>query len=64
MVKTEDISTMAEGWKEVFDRSRFVPPPSQTVRRAVESHFAKSHGFQLSLDQLTAAHLLQVTSYS
>lgn len=64
MVKTEDMSTMAEGWKEVFDRSQFVPPPSQTVRRAVESHFTKSHGFQLNLSRVTAAHLLQVTAQS
>ncbi|KAM9350369.1 nephrocystin-4 [Symphorus nematophorus] len=62
MVKTENISTMADGWREVFERSRSVPPASQTVRLAVESHFAQSHGFQLSLSRLTAAHLPQEMS--
>uniref|UniRef100_A0A8C9X5S1 Nephrocystin 4 n=1 Tax=Sander lucioperca TaxID=283035 RepID=A0A8C9X5S1_SANLU len=32
---------MADGWREVFERSRVVPPPSQTVRLAVESHFTQ-----------------------
>ncbi|XP_040008385.1 nephrocystin-4 isoform X2 [Xiphias gladius] len=59
MVKTEDQSTMADGWREVFERSRLVPPPSQTVRLAVESHLTRSHGFQLSLSRLTAPHLPQ-----
>ncbi|XP_027144584.1 nephrocystin-4 isoform X3 [Larimichthys crocea] len=62
MVKTEDISTMADGWKEVVERSRLVPPPRQTVRLAVESHFTQSQGFQLSLSRLTAAHLPQEVS--
>ncbi|XP_044207791.1 nephrocystin-4 isoform X2 [Thunnus albacares] len=56
MVKTEDISTMAEGWREVFESSRLVPPHSQTVRLAADSHSSRSHGFQLSLSRLTAAH--------
>lgn len=64
MVKTEDTYTMVEGWKEVFDRSRFVPPPSQTVRRAVESPLSQSHGLQLSLSRVTAAHLQQVSANS
>ena len=64
MVKTEDVSTMADGWTEVFERSRLVPPPSQTVHLAVESHFTQSLGFQLSLNRLTAAHLPQVTARS
>lgn len=64
MVKTEDISTMADDWKEVVERSRLVPPPRQTVRLAVESHFTQSQGFQLSLSRLTAAHLPQVTAHS
>ncbi|XP_019944234.2 nephrocystin-4 isoform X2 [Paralichthys olivaceus] len=55
MVQTEDTSTMEEGWREVFERSRLVPPPSHTVRLAAESHLAQSHGFQLSLSRLTAA---------
>ncbi|XP_034731405.1 nephrocystin-4 isoform X2 [Etheostoma cragini] len=62
MDSKEDISTMAGGWKEVFERSRVVPPSSQTVRLAVESHFNQSHGFQLSLSRLTAAHLPQEIS--
>lgn len=64
MVKTVNLSTMAEGWREVFERSRLVPPPSQTVRLAVESHISQSNGFQLSLNRLTAAHLPQVTAHS
>ncbi|GAA6223460.1 nephrocystin-4 isoform X1 [Lates japonicus] len=50
---------MADGWREVFKRSRLVPAPSQTVRLAVESHFTQSHGFQLSLSRLSAVHLPQ-----
>ncbi|XP_044066903.1 nephrocystin-4 isoform X1 [Siniperca chuatsi] len=57
--KAEDISTMEDGWREVFERSRLLPPPSQTVRLAVESHLTQSHGFQLCLSRLTAAHLPQ-----
>nr|XP_046253465.1 nephrocystin-4 [Scatophagus argus] len=59
MVKTEDLSTMADGWREVFERSRLVPPPSQTVRLAADNHFTQSQGFQLNLSRLTAAHLPQ-----
>ncbi|XP_035511725.1 nephrocystin-4 [Morone saxatilis] len=62
MVKTEDISAMAGGWRAVFERSRLVPPPSQTARLAVESHFTQSQGFQLSLSRLTTPHLPQETS--
>ncbi|KAJ4934892.1 hypothetical protein JOQ06_007673 [Pogonophryne albipinna] len=62
MVKTEETTTMAAGWNEVFERSRVVPPPCQTVRLAVESHLTESHGFQLSLSRLTAAHLPQEKS--
>ncbi|XP_076022240.1 nephrocystin-4 [Genypterus blacodes] len=62
MVKTEDISSSVGGWRELFERSRFVPPHNQTVRRAVEKHFNQSHGFQLSLSRLTAAHLPQEVS--
>ncbi|XP_028265660.1 nephrocystin-4 [Parambassis ranga] len=62
MVKTEDVSSMASGWREVFDKSRSVPPPTQTVRLAAERHFTQRQGFQLSLTRLTAAHLLQDTS--
>uniref|UniRef100_A0A8C3A976 Nephrocystin 4 n=1 Tax=Cyclopterus lumpus TaxID=8103 RepID=A0A8C3A976_CYCLU len=50
---------MADGWREVFERSRVVPPPSQTVRLALDNHFTQSHGFQLTLSRLTAAHLPQ-----
>ncbi|KAM3617205.1 uncharacterized protein V6R79_003322 [Siganus canaliculatus] len=60
MVKTEDIGTMSDGWREAFDRNRLVPPPSQTVRLAAESHISQSNGFQLSLSRLTAAHLPQM----
>ncbi|XP_058498816.1 nephrocystin-4 isoform X1 [Solea solea] len=59
MVKSEDMSTMADDWREVFEKNRVLPPPSQTVRLAVDSHLAQSHGFQLSLRRLTAAHLPQ-----
>ncbi|XP_068996767.1 nephrocystin-4 isoform X2 [Embiotoca jacksoni] len=59
MVKTEDISSMADGWTDLFKRSRFVPAPTQTVRLAAESLFTRPHGFQLSLNRLTAAHLPQ-----
>uniref|UniRef100_A0A8C4E689 Nephrocystin-4 n=1 Tax=Dicentrarchus labrax TaxID=13489 RepID=A0A8C4E689_DICLA len=55
---------MADGWREVFERSRLVPPPSQTIRLAVESHFTQSQGFQLSLSRLTTPHLPQVTETS
>ncbi|KAK2851127.1 hypothetical protein Q5P01_007403 [Channa striata] len=61
MVK-EDTSTMTEGWRRVFDRSRFIPPPSQTVRRALESHCTQSRGFQLCLNRVTVAHLRQEMS--
>ncbi|XP_068454179.1 nephrocystin-4 isoform X2 [Clinocottus analis] len=59
MVKTGDVLNMADGWKEVFERSRVVPPPSQTVRLALDNHFTQSHCFQLSLSRLAAAHLPQ-----
>uniref|UniRef100_UPI0037E876E4 nephrocystin-4 n=1 Tax=Semicossyphus pulcher TaxID=241346 RepID=UPI0037E876E4 len=52
---------MADGWREVFERSRFVPPPRQAVRLAVDSLFTQSHGFQLSLSQLTVAQFQQVS---
>eukprot|EP00064_Thunnus_orientalis_P011051 superscaffoldBa00001559_g11081 len=51
---------MAEGWREVFESSRLVPPHSQTVRLAADSHSSRSHGFQLSLSRLTAAHRPEV----
>ncbi|KAM9855195.1 nephrocystin-4 [Aulostomus maculatus] len=57
MVKIENISTMANGWREVLERSRLVPPPSQTVRRAFDSHLTRSHGVQLRVGRLTATHL-------
>lgn len=64
MVHTEDVRTMTDGWREVFKRNRLLPPPSQTVRLAVETHFTQSHGFQLSLSRLTAPHLPQVTAHT
>lgn len=65
MVKIEDIPSMADDWKQVFERNRMVPPHSQTVRLAVESRFTQSHGFQLTLNRVTATHLpSQVTIYS
>ncbi|KAL3974169.1 nicotinic acetylcholine receptor alpha-1 [Sarotherodon galilaeus] len=57
MVKIEDIPSMADEWKQVFERNRVVPPHSQTVRLAVESRFTQSHGFQLTLNRVTATHL-------
>nr|XP_024653974.1 nephrocystin-4 isoform X2 [Maylandia zebra] len=57
MVKIEDIPSMADDWKQVFERNRMVPPHSQTVRLAVESRFTQSHGFQLTLNRVTATHL-------
>uniref|UniRef100_A0A665SVR9 Nephronophthisis 4 n=1 Tax=Echeneis naucrates TaxID=173247 RepID=A0A665SVR9_ECHNA len=54
---------MAGGWREVFDRSRLLPPPSQTVRLAADSHLSQSHGFQLSLSRVTAAPPPQVTAW-
>uniref|UniRef100_A0A672GQB3 Nephronophthisis 4 n=1 Tax=Salarias fasciatus TaxID=181472 RepID=A0A672GQB3_SALFA len=54
MTKTEDAaSCTADGWEEVFDRNRVVPPPSQTVRQVLESHFNTSRGFQFSLHRVT-----------
>lgn len=64
MVKIEDMSSMEDGWRRVFESSRMVPPHSQTVRLAVESRFTQSQGFQLSLNRVTAAHLPQVTADS
>ncbi|XP_056280183.1 nephrocystin-4 isoform X2 [Pseudoliparis swirei] len=59
MVKAEDALDMADGWKEVFERSRVIPPPGQTVRLALDNHLTQPHGFQLRLSRLTAAHLPQ-----
>ncbi|XP_047228161.1 nephrocystin-4-like isoform X4 [Girardinichthys multiradiatus] len=59
MVKAEERSSMADGWGEVFHRNRLVPPSGQTVRLAAENHLTASHGFQLSLSRITAAHLPQ-----
>lgn len=55
---------MADGWREVFESSRLVPPSSQTVRLAADRHFTQSHGFQLSFSRLTAAHRPEVTARS
>ncbi|XP_053173093.1 nephrocystin-4 [Scomber japonicus] len=46
---------MADGWREVFESSRLVPPHSQTVRLAADRHSNRSQGFQLSLSRLTTA---------
>lgn len=62
MVKTEDAPSTADGWKEVFDRNRSVPPPSQTVRLAADNHLTQSRGFQLCLSRILASHLPQVIS--
>ncbi|XP_029012170.1 nephrocystin-4 isoform X3 [Betta splendens] len=56
------MSSDTEQWEKVFERNRFVLPPSQTVRRAVDRHLTQSSGFQLSLGRLAAPHLLQETS--
>ncbi|TNN45842.1 hypothetical protein EYF80_043967 [Liparis tanakae] len=61
MVKAEDALDMADDWKEVFERSRVIPPPGQTARLAADHHLTQPHGFQLGLSRLTAAHLPQVT---
>ncbi|XP_023120298.2 nephrocystin-4 isoform X2 [Amphiprion ocellaris] len=50
---------MADGWREVFERSRLIPPPSQTVRLAGENHLSQPQGFQLNLSRVTAPHLSQ-----
>ncbi|CAJ1055521.1 nephrocystin-4 [Xyrichtys novacula] len=55
MVKTEKLTTMAESWRGVFQRSRLVPPPRKAIRLAAESHFTKSHGFQLCLSRVSVA---------
>uniref|UniRef100_A0A3Q3J2N3 Nephronophthisis 4 n=1 Tax=Monopterus albus TaxID=43700 RepID=A0A3Q3J2N3_MONAL len=54
---------MADSWREVFERNRLVPPPSQTVRLAVESHFTQSHGFQLILSRVTVSEEEPVLTY-
>lgn len=64
MVKAQTISTMEDSWWEVFERSRLVPPPSQTAHLAVDSNFTQSHGVQLNLSRLTAPHLPKVTALS
>lgn len=64
MVKTEDVSIVPDDWREVFERTRLVPPPSQTVRLAVEHHLNQSSGFQLILSRVTAPHLTQVTDHN
>ncbi|XP_075882230.1 nephrocystin-4 [Nelusetta ayraudi] len=64
MVKTEDAPSTADGWKEVFGRNRSVPPPSQTVRLAADSHLTQSRGFQLCLSRISASHLPQEISES
>ncbi|XP_037135657.1 nephrocystin-4 isoform X1 [Syngnathus acus] len=56
MVKTEDFSSMADSWRDVFERGRLIPPPGQMVRQAVDSHLTQSRGVQLTLSRLTAAH--------
>lgn len=58
MVKTEDVP---DNWRGVFERNRLVPPHSQTVRLAVESHSSHSSGFQLFPSRVAAPHLPQVT---
>ncbi|XP_028309710.1 nephrocystin-4 isoform X2 [Gouania willdenowi] len=50
---------VTESWKEMFERSRSVPPPTPSVRQAAENLRAQSQGFQLSLYRLTAPHLPQ-----
>ncbi|KAM8864014.1 nephrocystin-4 isoform 2-T2 [Spinachia spinachia] len=59
MVNTEDTFDKAGGWREVFERSRVLPPPSHTVRLALDNHFTQSLGSQLTLSRLAAAHLPQ-----
>uniref|UniRef100_A0A3P8SS50 Nephronophthisis 4 n=1 Tax=Amphiprion percula TaxID=161767 RepID=A0A3P8SS50_AMPPE len=53
---------MADGWREVFERSRLIPPPSQTVRLAGENHLSQSQGFQLNLKQ-DVTYQLRVTLF-
>lgn len=59
MVKSEDVS---DDWREVFTKTRLVPPHSQTVRLAVDNRFTRSRGFQLCFNRVTAPHLPQVTA--
>lgn len=61
MVKTEDVP---DNWRGLFERNRLVPPHSQTVRLAVDSHSTQSSGFQLFPSRISAPHLLQVTAPS
>ncbi|XP_062419560.1 nephrocystin-4 isoform X3 [Pungitius pungitius] len=64
MVKAEDMVDMAGGWREVFARSRVLPPPSHTVRLALDNHFTQSLGSQLTVGRLTAPHLPQAQEVS
>ncbi|XP_061625296.1 nephrocystin-4 isoform X3 [Phyllopteryx taeniolatus] len=56
MVKTEDLASMADCWRDVFERGRLIPPVGQALRQAADSHLTQSHGVQLTLSRLTAAH--------
>ncbi|XP_051913301.1 nephrocystin-4 isoform X2 [Hippocampus zosterae] len=61
MVKTEDLSSMADSWKDVFERGHLIPPSGQMVRQAVDGHLTSSRGVQLTLGRVTAAHLPKAT---
>uniref|UniRef100_A0A3Q2Z2V9 Nephronophthisis 4 n=2 Tax=Hippocampus comes TaxID=109280 RepID=A0A3Q2Z2V9_HIPCM len=61
MVKTEDLSSMADSWRDVFEKGRLIPPSGQMVRQAVDGHLTSSRGVQLTLCRVTAAHLPKAT---
>ncbi|XP_077469932.1 nephrocystin-4 [Stigmatopora argus] len=57
MVKTEELPSMADGWKELFERGRLIPPPEPMLRQSVDSHLTQSRGVQLTLKRCTTAHV-------
>nr|XP_057939815.1 nephrocystin-4 isoform X2 [Doryrhamphus excisus] len=62
MLNTEELPSMAEGWREVFERGRSIPPPGQIIRQAVDNFITQSRGHQLTLGRLTAPHLPKETA--
>ncbi|XP_057716671.1 nephrocystin-4 isoform X7 [Corythoichthys intestinalis] len=57
MVKTEKLLSLADGWEEVFERGRMIPPPGPMLRQSVDSHLSRSYGFQLAFKQCAAPHV-------
>ncbi|XP_061830665.1 nephrocystin-4 isoform X2 [Nerophis lumbriciformis] len=56
-----ELSAMADGGREVFERGRLIPPPGQIVRQAADNFLTQSRGVQLTLGRLTTAHLAKET---